>query len=71
MSITVYSARRIITMNPSNPYATHVAVRDGLILGAGSLAELAPWGEYELDDTFADQIITPVSYTHLTLPTKA
>lgn len=59
MSITVYSARRIITMNPSNPYATHVAVRDGLILGAGSLAELAPWGEYELDDTFADQIITP------------
>jgi len=46
-------------MNPANPVATHVAVRDGLILGAGNLDELAPWGEYKLDERFADKIITP------------
>ena len=37
MTITIFSARKIITMNPSQPQATHVAVRDGRILGAGSL----------------------------------
>ena len=42
--ITIYRAAQIITMNPSNPLATHVAVRDGEILGAGSLEELAGWG---------------------------
>lgn len=26
---TIYEARRIVTMNPSRPFATHVAVRDG------------------------------------------
>ena len=33
--ITIYEARKILTMNPARPVATHVAVRDGLILGAG------------------------------------
>ncbi len=56
---TIYPARRILTMNPANPEATHVAVRDGYILGAGSLEELAGWGEYELDDRFADKVLMP------------
>ena len=43
MSIVVYSARRIITMNPNRPFATHVAVRDGRILGAGTFEELKGW----------------------------
>ena len=46
-------------MNPSQPHATHVAVRDGIILGAGSLDELAGWGDYDLDDTFSDKVIMP------------
>ncbi len=46
-------------MNPSNPTATHVAVRDGLILGAGSLEELTSWGEYQLDEQFADKVLMP------------
>jgi len=29
---TIYSAKRILTMNPGRPEATHVAVRDGRIL---------------------------------------
>ena len=43
--ITIFVARKIVTMNPSNPEATHVAVRDGRILGAGSLEEVAGWGD--------------------------
>ena len=56
---TIYSARKIITMNPNQPEVSHVAVRDGRILGAGSLAELEPWGEYELDTRFADKVLMP------------
>lgn len=57
--ITVYSAKKIITMNPARPEVTHVAVRDGLIIGAGSLAELSRWGEHQLNEQFADKIIMP------------
>ena len=46
-------------MNPSNPEGTHVAVRDGQILGVGSFEEVAAWGEHELDETFAEHVITP------------
>ncbi|MBT5498658.1 MAG: amidohydrolase [Alphaproteobacteria bacterium] len=56
---TIYSARRILTMNPANPEATHVAVREGRILGAGTLEELAGWGDYELDDRFDDKVLMP------------
>ena len=59
MTTTIYSARRIITMNPRRPEATHVAVRDGYILGAGVLDELAGWGDHELDERFADKVIMP------------
>lgn len=57
--ITIYQARKIITLNPSNPEATHIAVRDGMILGVGSLDEVAGWGEYTLDSTFDDKVIVP------------
>jgi predicted amidohydrolase YtcJ len=56
---TIYSAKKIVTMNPSRPQATHVAVRDGRILGAGSLEELATWGDYVLDDRFGDKVLLP------------
>lgn len=57
--ITVYPARTILTMNPARPRATHVAVREGRILGAGTLEELAGWGDYTLDDRFADKVLMP------------
>ena len=56
---TIYRARRILTINPARPFATHVAVREGRILGAGTLEELAGWGEYQLDDRFADKFLLP------------
>ncbi|MEO8203089.1 MAG: amidohydrolase [Betaproteobacteria bacterium] len=55
----VYRARRILTMNPARPEATHVAVRDGRILGTGTLDELKGWGAYTLEDRFADKILMP------------
>ena len=59
MPITIFQARRILTMNPSQPEATHVAVRDGRILGAGTLDELAGWGEATVDRRFADKVLMP------------
>ncbi|MBL8344773.1 MAG: amidohydrolase [Rubrivivax sp.] len=56
---TIYAARRILTMNPARPEATHVAVRDGRILGVGSLPELVAWGDHELDDRFAGRVLMP------------
>ena len=57
--ITVFQARKILTMNPRRPEATHVAVRDGRILGAGSRDELAGWGDHTLDDRFKDKVLLP------------
>ena len=57
--ITILEAKRIVTMNPGNPYSTHIAIKDGIILGVGPLEELTGWGEYTLDRTFADQVFVP------------
>lgn len=59
MRTTIYSARKVLTMNPNQPAVTHVAVREGRILGAGSLGDLAGWGAYDLDERFADKILMP------------
>ena len=56
---TIYAARKIITMNPSRPEATHVAVREGRILGAGALEELQGFGAHTLDSRFADRVLMP------------
>ena len=56
---TVYRARKIITMNPMQPEATHVAVRDGRVLAVGDLARMQAWGTYTLDERFADKVLMP------------
>ena len=38
---TVFEARTVLTMNPAQPRATHVAVRDGRILSVGSQDRMA------------------------------
>ena len=58
-AITIFSARKILTMNTYQPVATHVAVRRGRILGTGSLDELADWGDYTIDNSFEDKILLP------------
>jgi predicted amidohydrolase YtcJ len=66
---TLFRTRRIYTLNPANPIATHVAVRDGRILGAGPLEDLAGWGPHKIDDQFADKVLIPgliEGHSHLT-----
>jgi predicted amidohydrolase YtcJ len=60
--IEVFTARRILTMNPSWPVATAVAVRDGVILEVGDVEAMAIWGEVDtvsVRDDFAAQVIMP------------
>lgn len=60
--ITVYTARKIHTMEPSQPDGTAIAVRDGTILEVGSLESLKPWLDrysHHVDTSFADKIILP------------
>ncbi|MEZ2720506.1 amidohydrolase [Paenalcaligenes hominis] len=57
--ITVFSAKRIITLDPSLPSATHVAVQDGKVLAVGSLEDIADIGEYVLDTRFEDAYLYP------------
>ncbi len=61
-TITVFVAKKIITMDPMLPEATAVAVRNGKILSVGSLNDLKPWLSklpYTIDKTFANKILMP------------
>ncbi|MGV0954214.1 MAG: amidohydrolase family protein [Fluviibacter sp.] len=61
-SITVFVAKKIVTMDPSLPNATAVAVSDGKILSVGSLEDLKPWtSKYptRIDHQFADKVLYP------------
>lgn len=61
-AITVFVAKRIVTMDPSLPTATAVAVANGRILSVGTLEDLKPWtGKYPttINHDFADQVIYP------------
>ena len=55
----LYTARRIITMEPAQPYATHVAVRDGRILAVGGPEIADVWGGARLDERFRDSVLMP------------
>lgn len=57
--IVVYSASKIITMDPTLPEATHVAVRDGLILAVGAADCARPWGDFRRDDRYSDAVLMP------------
>lgn len=56
---TIFTARKIITMNPANPEAQAVVVRDGRIICVGSLDECQGWGAATIDDRFADHVLIP------------
>jgi len=59
MSTTVFRAQRIVTMNPARPEATHVAVREGRVLGTGRLEDMQALGPFALDERFADKVLLP------------
>lgn len=60
--VTVYTARKVHTMDPGRPEVQAVAVLDGKILSTGTMESMQPWLEnYEVtvDDTFKDKVIMP------------
>ena len=60
MSITIFEARSVITMDPGFPRATAIAVRSGRILAVGESERLlADWGDATINRDYADAIITP------------
>lgn len=57
--ITVFQAKCIITMDPNCPEATHVAVRDGMILAVGDATCADAWGDVQHSDALAGAIVMP------------
>jgi len=60
--LTLFKARAILTMNPSQPRADAVLVRDGRIIEVGSVEQMTPWLDshpHEVDDRFRDAVLTP------------
>lgn len=55
----VFVAKKIVTMNPMQPHATHVAIRDGRILSVGDADDVKQWGDAEIVDTFRDKVLMP------------
>ncbi len=61
-NITVFVAKKVVTMDPAIPTATAVAVADGRILSVGSLADMKPWTDKyptQINKQFADKVIYP------------
>ncbi len=58
-NITVFKAKKIITMDINRPEATHVAVRGGEILAVGDATCADQWGAVSHDDNLADAILMP------------
>ena len=56
--VTVFAARRVVTLDPSLPVSTHVAVREGRIIGHGG-PEVVDQFAGTLDARFADKVIVP------------
>ena len=60
--LTLFPAKRVITMNPSHPEAEAVLVKDGRIIEVGGQAQMSPWlnsHPHTVDDRFANSVICP------------
>ncbi len=61
-NITVFVAKKIVTMDPAIPHATAVAIADGRILSVGSLEDMKPWtSKYPtiINKDFANKVMYP------------
>ncbi|NRB16354.1 MAG: amidohydrolase [Rhodobacteraceae bacterium] len=57
--ITVFQTKKIITIDPNCPVATHVAVQDGKILAVGAADCADEWGVSHTDTRLADTVLMP------------
>lgn len=61
-TITVFPARKVVTMDPGRLVAEAVAVMDGKVLSTGSLRFMQPWlmrHPHVIDDTLQTKVILP------------
>lgn len=74
-SITIFTAKKVITMDPIQPEATAIAVKEGRIYSVGSVDDMKSWmktGSYTVNNTFANDVITPgmmEAHAHFTMLT--
>jgi len=60
--LTLFTAKSVITMNPSMPRADAILVRDGRIIEVGRVEQMRPWLDahpHTLDSQFSEKIICP------------
>lgn len=60
--LTVFPAKKVITMDPGSPVASAVLVDGDRIVEVGDVASMAPWLEaypHKVDDRFANDILMP------------
>jgi predicted amidohydrolase YtcJ len=57
--ITVYKSKKILAMDDNYPDATHVAVRNGFIIGIGGADCAEGWGDYEIIEDFKNDVLMP------------
>ncbi|GAB2508400.1 amidohydrolase [Microbulbifer agarilyticus] len=60
--ITVYTAKKIYTMDPARPEATAIAVLDGKVLSTGTLESMKPWltrYKHTVDKRLEGKVILP------------
>ncbi|PYG25038.1 amidohydrolase [Pelagimonas varians] len=61
-TVTIYTAREIVTLDPAKPSAEAVAVVEGRILAVGSVDEvqgILKGQRHKVDTTFSDHVIVP------------
>lgn len=60
--VTIFTAAKILTLDPMHPVVSAVAVQDGRILAVGTLEEVKGWAQdapVTVDDRFAGEVILP------------
>ena len=57
--INVYKSKKILAMDDNYPDATHVAVRNGFIIGIGGADCAEGWGDYEIIEDFKNDVLMP------------
>lgn len=61
-TITVYRARKVVTLDPGRPVAEAIAVMDGKVVSTGTLESMKPWlsrHEHVVDDTLRGKVVLP------------
>ncbi|MCL1066703.1 amidohydrolase [Shewanella olleyana] len=60
--VTVFTAKKVLTMDPGRPEVEAVAVLDGKVLSTGTIDSMSPWlaqYDWEVDNSFENKVIMP------------